>query len=182
MAKPIKALRKSVQIGVLAVEGLMMPDGLYKMSDTDICSAIDEPPSSISKWRASSAFKTLLLAGLAISEKPEKLKIAGYNKHVNASDLETASQYWLSKAAVNPKAFQLCAALMQETLERRFDRTFEQRVDEEERDRRLKERMQGKLVRRTFTDAIQSYMERHEELSANAVKFLTLPGLKTRGF
>lgn len=77
-----------------------------------------------------------------------------------------AFAYWVEMLKKgNAKAQSLVIACGIETIERRADRAFGVKVEEEERDRRLKERMKGKVVRRSFTDAVLDYKERHPELS-----------------
>ncbi len=52
MTESIKATRASVQIASLTVDGFMLPDGSYRMSQTQVAEAIAEAKSAVlfPKW------------------------------------------------------------------------------------------------------------------------------------
>ena len=62
-----------------------------------------------------------------------------------------------------------CAA---ESIERRADAQFGKVRTEADRDERLKARMQGKITRRTLTEAIKDYLDTNDGLSDNYRKWI----------
>lgn len=44
MTESTRAIRALLQIGSLTVDGFMLPDGSYRMSQTQAAETIDEPP------------------------------------------------------------------------------------------------------------------------------------------
>jgi hypothetical protein len=120
-----KAQRQTILIGPIEVEGFMMPDGSYRMSQTQSAEAIEKSEITARRFLDSKGIKSLL--GKAFRpdtiqiEKPENRGAFEFN----AIPLEVVSAFWLWEASKgNKKAIALCYALMTETLERRFDSAF----------------------------------------------------------
>jgi hypothetical protein len=44
MAKSVRAVQTSVQIGSLTVDGFMLPDGFYRMTQTKVAEAVSLKP------------------------------------------------------------------------------------------------------------------------------------------
>jgi hypothetical protein len=72
----------------------------------------------------------------------------------------------------NQAALDLVVACGVEALERRADAAFGVVQSEQERDQRLALRTAGIFARRTLTDAIRDYLDRHPELSDTYRKFI----------
>ena len=148
MTESIKATRASVQIGALEVDGFMLPDGSYRMSQTQVAEAVGLSRRNVSDFLRSKAIKALLGEGYTgtilereeIEIEPEPGK-RGQSRFM-AMPLEIVSAYWQWQShRGNKKALALCIALMTETLERRFDTAFGVTRTEQERNERLLERI-----------------------------------------
>jgi hypothetical protein len=124
-----KAQRATVQIGPLSVDGFQMPDGSYRMSQAGAAKAISESPVYALRFLTSKDSKALL--GEAYTDyTPEPIEVEATQgdrgqTRINALPLEVVSAYWLYRAFKgNKAAFTLTWALIQETLERRFDKAL----------------------------------------------------------
>jgi hypothetical protein len=147
MTDSVKAARAAVQIGSLAVDGFMLPDGDYRMSQAQAAQAIGESPVYALRFLQSKDSKALL--GEAYTDyNPEAVEVESEpgkrgQTRINALPLEVVTAYWLTRAYKgNQKAFILCWALLTESLERRFDEAFSVSRTEEERNTLLTERVQ----------------------------------------
>ena len=149
MTESIKATRAFVQIGALEVDGFMLPDGSYRMSQTQAAEAVGLSRRNVSDFLRSKAIKALIGKGYTgtilereeIEIEPEPGK-RGQSRFM-AMPLEIVSAYWQWQShRGNKKALALCIALMTETLERRFDTAFGVTRTEQERNERLQERIQ----------------------------------------
>ena len=145
----VKAQRSTVRIGDLEVDAFMLPDGSYRMSQTQAAESIDLGRQNVSDFLRSKTLKSLLGDSYTrqISDR-EEIEIEseqgkrGQSRFVSMS-LELVGIYWLLQAhRGNKKAFSLCTALMLESLERRFDAAFGVTRSEAERDERLAGRVQ----------------------------------------
>jgi hypothetical protein len=154
----VRATRAEFDIAGIPVAGLMMPDGSYRMSDTDIAAAIDEAANSLSHIRRNKTFKALISEGSPLSQKPEKLSVQGNNAKLNCSTIEFAAAYWVLRSKDNNKAFALATALVTESIQRRFDRAFGQHVTEAEYDASLRLRLERLNARRGWTDVVKDRM------------------------
>lgn len=148
MTESIKATRASVQIGALEVDGFMLPDGSYRMSQSQVAEAVGLSRRNVSDFLRSKAIKALLGEGYTgtildreeIEIEPEPGK-RGQSRFM-AMPLEIVSAYWQWQShRGNKKALALCIALMTETLERRFDAAFGVTRTEQEQNERLQERI-----------------------------------------
>jgi hypothetical protein len=147
MTESIKATRASVQIGALEVDGFMLPDGSYRMSQSQVAEAVDKPPVNALRFLESKALKSLLGEGYT-DYTPEQIEIEPEpsrrgQSRFNALPLEVATAYWVNQCFQgNKQALALVMALATETLERRFDTAFGVTRTEQERNERLQERIQ----------------------------------------
>lgn len=144
----MKATRSTVTIGSLVVDGFMLPDGTYRMSQAQAAEAIEEPPVYALRFLRSNDSKALL--GEAYTDyKPDPVEVENASNtrgqtRINALPLEVVTAYWLTRAYKgNKKAFALTWALLTETLERRFDNAFGVSRSESEREQRLSDRLQS---------------------------------------
>ena len=140
-----KATRATVTIGAIAVEGFMLPDGSYCLSQTQAAEIVGLTERNAREFLRSKALKSLLGEGYtpATSDiEPEEGQARGGSR-IQALPLEVVSAYWLWQAfRGNKSALPLCMALITESLERRFDAAFGISRTEAERDNRLSQRIQ----------------------------------------
>jgi hypothetical protein len=129
MSELIKAVRAIVPLGAIEIEGLMLPDAGYRMSQAQASEAVEEPPVYALRFLQSKDSKALLGEGYT-DYTPETIEVQSApgvrgQTRVNALPLEVVAAYWLYRAyRGNRKALLLCWALLSESLERRFDAAF----------------------------------------------------------
>jgi len=146
MTESIKATRASVQIGAMEVDGFMLPDGSYRMSQAQVAQAVDKPPVNALRFLESKALKSLLGEDYT-DYTPEQIEIEPEQSRrgqsrFNALPLEVATAYWINQCFQgNKQALALVMALATETLERRFDSAFNVMRTEQERNERLQEQI-----------------------------------------
>ena len=103
MSDTVIATRAIITIGPLSVDGFMLPDGSYRMSQSDTAKAIDLGRQSLSDFLRSKAIKRLLGEGFTgqkfeeISINPEE-RVSGRSRF-NATPLDVVSAYWLWHAS-----------------------------------------------------------------------------------
>lgn len=145
MTESIKATRASVQIGSLEVDGFMLPDGSYRMSQTQAAECVGLGVQNASDFLRSQAIKRLL--GEAYTPQifeiePIDEQLRGQSR-IRGLPLEIVSAYWLWQSSRgNKQALTLVMALLIESLERRFDTAFGVTRTERERNERLEVRIQ----------------------------------------
>jgi hypothetical protein len=139
-----KAQRATVQIGPLSVDGFQMPDGSYRMSQTQAAESVGKSQRNAGRFLESKGIKALRGEGYT----PDTIEVDSSNQargqaRFNALPLDVVSAYWLWEASKgNQQAIALCYALMAETLERRFDAAFGIERSESERSALLAQRLQ----------------------------------------
>ncbi|NEQ66138.1 MAG: hypothetical protein F6K21_11660, partial [Symploca sp. SIO2D2] len=74
MTESIRATRANVQIGSQEVDGFMLPDGSYRMSQAQVAQAVDKPPVNALRFLGSKAIKSLLGQGYT-DYTPEQIEI-----------------------------------------------------------------------------------------------------------
>jgi len=144
MTESIKATRASVQIGALEVDGFMLPDGSYRMSQAQSAECVGMTERNAREFLDSKTFKRLTGEGYtpAIFEIESQTQIRGQTRF-RALPLEVVVIYWVYQCyRGNKQAFNLLTALATESLERRFDNAFGATRTEQERNERLQERIQ----------------------------------------
>lgn len=164
MAKTIKAQLAPVKIGHLSIEGLLAEDGIFLVALPQISERFDVPQKNLSR-----DVKALLGNGLTFL----KVSIQGTRITVNAialSDFERLVAK-LDRAG-NRAAQDFRDDLVGVSLHQLFSDAFGIKFEHEDRQQWLKDRQEGKKVRRTFTDAIQAYLVRHPELSESRARFM----------
>ena len=139
-----KAKRAMVQIGPLSVDGFQMPDGSYRMSQTQAAESVGKSQRNAGRFLESKGIKALRGEGYT----PDTIEVDSSNQargqaRFNALPLDVVSAYWLWEASKgNQQAIALCYALMAETLERSFDAAFGIERSESDRDAFLAQRLQ----------------------------------------
>ena len=142
-----KATRTEITIGSYSIEGFMLPDGSYTLSQTQAAEVVGEPEINARRFLTSRGIKALLGEDYTpdtfeIQSSPEQGRGAS---RIRGLPLEIVSAYWLWQSYKgNKQALALCMALMTETLERRFDTAFGISRSEEERDQRLSDRLSSR--------------------------------------
>ena len=144
MTESIRATRASVQIGSQEIDGFMLPDGSYRMSQTQAAECVGKPEINARRFLTSKAIKALLGDGYT----PDSIEIESDKQlrgqsRFNALSLEVVTAYWFTQASQrNKQALSLVWALLTESLERRFDNAFGVTRTETERQERLTSRVQ----------------------------------------
>lgn len=150
-----KAIVATIELGFAKVEGLMMPDGTYAIAVPQLADIFQFDSNQTSR-----TFKPLLGKGFQF-DTSHKAKSELNPKAVNILYLPEVAR--LIKALAingNPIADEFLDAILEEGLDRRFARAFNLRVDEEEYDARIRQRMDRILARTTYTDFIRNrYLE-----------------------
>jgi hypothetical protein len=142
-----KAQRATVQIGSLSVDGFQMPDGSYRMSIAGAAESVGLIRRNAFEFLRSKAAKQLLGEGFtgSISEvevESSQSQSRGQSR-IQAIPLAVVSKYWLWQSyRGNKQAFALVDALLEESLERRFDEAFGVERSEADRNTILAQRLE----------------------------------------
>ena len=164
-----RAIRASILLGSIPLDVFQLPNGEYRLSQTQATEAVDKGEQSFRQFRASKSPEALQCKDL----EAVKWAVEGSPGKANLILIELGVAYWTKEAiAGNVKAARLLGACAIESIERRADAAFGAQVDEEERNERMKARIEGKVVRWLLTDAIAEYIKRHPELSDNDKKWM----------
>ena len=142
-----KAQRATVQIGPLSVDGFQMPDGSYRMSIAGAAESVGLIRRNAFEFLRSKAAKRLLGDGFTgsifeIEVESTPGQQVGQTR-IQAIPLNVVGKYWLWQSyRGNKPAFALIDALLEESLERRFDAAFGVERSESDRDALLAQRLQ----------------------------------------
>lgn len=184
MTESVRAVRALVQIGSLTVDGFMLPDGNYRMSQTQAAECVGKPEINARRFLDSKAIKALLGKGYT----PDTIEIESSSEQVrgqgrfNALPLEVVTAYWLTQAGEgNKQALSLVWALLTETLERRFDEAFGVARTPQERNEILSQRVQEleQDIREAFwvDDEARAERDHYERLlRENGINPWRIPG------
>ncbi|NET34443.1 MAG: hypothetical protein F6K19_20865 [Cyanothece sp. SIO1E1] len=140
-----KATRTEIQIGSITVNGFMLPDGSYRMSQTQAAECVGKPEINTRRFLNSKTIQELVGQDFT----PDSVEIESApgtpgQSRFNALPLEIVTAYWVSQCFQgNRQALALVMALATETLERRFDTAFGTVRAEQVRDQRLHERIEA---------------------------------------
>lgn len=142
-----KAVVASVDIGFTKIDGLMLPDGSYCVAVPQLANVFQ-----FDKNQASRTIKGLLDKGFQFDTAKSEL----HPKSVNVIKLDQVGQiiYRLAKKG-NPIADAFMQAILQEGLERRFDKAFDKKVSEDEYNALVALRMKRILARKLWTDTLR---------------------------
>ena len=144
MTESIKATRANVQIGSLEVDGFMLPDGSYRMSQTQVAECIGDDAVYARNFLRSKTLKALK----GETYTPETFDVdpvsqARGQTRIQGWSLEIVFAYWVYRCFKgNKRAFSLVLALGSESLERRFDNAFGVTRTLDERQEQLTSRIQ----------------------------------------
>jgi hypothetical protein len=147
MTDSVKATRATVQLGTLMIDGFMLPDGSYRMSQNQAAGCIEDDAVYARNFLTSRVLKSLRGEGYT----PETFEVSSEGQargqtRIQGWTLDIVFAYWVYRCHKGSKsAFNLVVALGTETLERRFDRAFGVARPEEEWDRRLSDAIVNQL-------------------------------------
>jgi hypothetical protein len=162
----IKAEIATVQIGHLEIEGLYAPEiNQFGVGIVQVCNLFSEP-------RKRSLKQLEALWGITF-QNHQKWTTSLNPKAINVIsliDFERILRVLDRKG--NQKAQELSDDLIGLSLHQLFSDAFNHHFEQEERQQWLKARQQGKIARRTLTDAIKDWLLAHPEVSDNKKKFI----------
>jgi hypothetical protein len=171
----IKAIRATIKLGDIDIDVFQLPNGSYGYSYDWIATLIERDKSVLSHKKSPFYLPRLL---------PSLIDNGLSNRRVSVEGISRTNFSWLTQNEIvdllDTLAFDhnivVCRTLLKatthETLDRRSDNSFGVKRTEEQRNQFLKARMEGKCVRRTLTDSIKEYINRHPELSENYSRFV----------
>jgi len=148
MTDSVKATRATVILGSLTIDGFMLPDGAYRMSQTQAAECIGKPEINARRFLGSKTIKALLGKDYTpdtVEIESESSQLRGQSRF-NALPLSVVTAYWFNQAIQgNQQASALVWAMLTETLERRFDSAFGVTRAEDDWDKRLSDRIIAQL-------------------------------------
>ncbi len=139
MTDSVKATRAIVTLGSIILDGFMLPDGSYRMSQTQAAEIIQLTERNAREFLDSKTFKQLSGEAYtpAIFEIEDGDQQRGQSRF-RGLPLKVVVIYWTYQCyRGNKQARNLLVALATETLERRFDRAFGVTRSEDDWDQRL---------------------------------------------
>jgi len=165
----VRVVRNVISMGDIPLDVFQLPDASYKLSQTQLAEAVDKKRQSVSDFLGSKSPEALPFKEFTC----QKGKVEGEKTTVNLVPVEIASAYWVKEAlAGNAKAIRILGACVAESIERRADKAFAIERKEEDYQKKMKIRIDGKIVRKSLVMAISDYIKRHPELSENNKKWL----------
>lgn len=151
----VKAMVAQVNFGFTQIEGLMLPNGGYAISATQVAEKFQ-----FDQNQASRSIKRILGNDFQFDQTTSELN----PKKVNVLSIEQFSKLVVELNGRGDKAAKaFIEAALFESIERRFDAAFGVVVSERERNDLLKARFEGVMTRRTLTDAIKDYGIRNDK-------------------
>lgn len=159
MTDSTKATRATIQIGDLTVDGFMLPDGSYRMSQTQAAESIGKPQRNAGRFLSSNTIKSLL----GNTYTPDSIEAEGIegqrgSPRFNALPLNVVAAYWVYECNKgNKQALPLVLAMTTESLTRRFDNAFGIQRSEDEYNQLLRD--QNAALQATLQDLSDAYAE-----------------------
>ena len=125
MSESIKATRATVAIGALTVDAFMLPDGSYRMSQTQAADLVGLSERNARDFLDSKTFERLVGEGYTPAIFDIDSEQSRGQSRFRGLPLEIVVIYWVYQCyRGNKQAFSLLIALATESLERRFDNAF----------------------------------------------------------
>ena len=125
MSESIKAHRATVAIGALTVDAFMLPDGSYRMSQTQAADLVGLSERNAREFLDSKTFERLAGEGYTPAIFDIDSEQSRGQSRFRGLPLEVVVIYWVYQCyRGNKQAFSLLIALATESLERRFDNAF----------------------------------------------------------
>lgn len=156
-----------VKIGIISIEGLMDEKGEYAVGVPQI--AMLFPYFQDDQNQAAKKLKRLMGIGFKTTRYKTEFN-RNVTLGVSLSDFKKVLRK-LDKLD-DVVAVELTDALVDLTLHQLFCDAFGVKFDADDRQAHLIARMNGKVKRRDYTDAIADYLKRHTELSDSYVKWI----------
>lgn len=176
MTNPIKATRATITLGDIKLDVFQLPDGSYRYGYEFLASLIDRDKSVLSDKKSPFHILKLLKSGGTMSEHNQKVKVDAISQTYNYN---TLSEVDLIECldTIDDLGFKIAKKLMKactlEALERRADAAFGTQRLEEEHNAKMVERINGKVDRLTFTDAIGLWLiDPRNDPSENTKRFI----------
>lgn len=170
--KPKKAIVATIRYAGFEFEGLRLPDSTYAIAISQIGKIFQFVHSNEQRTVKRLLGKGFQFVRTASELNPKKvniLLIEDFGRLVNAIARSQDKAYEKAREI----AFAIQDASVTTTLEMAYDLAFQNEQKLEEYQARQEARVQGKLTRRTLTDAIQDYINAHaEDVSDNYKKFI----------
>lgn len=142
-----KAVVATVDLGFAKIQGLMLPNGSYAVAVPQLADVFSFPNK-----HASRDIKALLGNGFQFPKAKSEL----HSKEVNILLVPQVSKLvYLLAVKGNSIANEFMLALVEEGLDRRFSKAFNQRVTEEEYQERIALRMKRLQARKLWTDVLR---------------------------
>ena len=152
-----RATRATVQIGDIPIDVYQLPDGSYRLGGRQVTDAVKEDSKSLPRFYGVKTLKALPGADGSLRQVR-----ADSGETFIPVAIEDAVGFWAgmmtSKGNIDAQA--LIVALATETLERRADRAFGVKRQEEEYDAALALRVKRIRHRRLWTDVIKDSQEK----------------------
>jgi hypothetical protein len=143
MTDQTKATRATVTLGSMTIDGFMLPNGEYRMSQTQAAEIIQLTERNAREFLESKAFKQA--SGEAYTPAIFEIEAGDQQRgqsRFRGLPLAVVVIYWTYQCyRGNKPARDLLVALATETLERRFDRAFNVTRLEDDYDQRLVDRL-----------------------------------------
>ena len=165
----LKATVTLVKIGVLEIEGLLLDDGRFAIAQQQIASLFSVIPTSAPKWLKSLLGNDFQLFSVKTNRNIESRQNRS-EKALLLTDLERLIFELALKG--NETAISISRALIGLSLQQLFCDAFGIKFEQAERQEWLKQRQKGKVVRRTLTDAIKDWLDKHPECTGNERTYL----------
>ena len=144
MSESIKATRATVAIGALNVDAFMLPDGSYRMSQTQAADLVGLSERNAREFLDSKTFERLAGEGYTPAIFDIDSEQSRGQSRFRGLPLEVVVIYWVYQCyRGNKQAFSLLIALATESLERRFDNAFGVVRTEQERNDATTERIKA---------------------------------------
>jgi hypothetical protein len=162
----VKADVAIVKVGLLEIEGLMMPDGSFRLAFSQLAS-LNLVPSN----RSLKQLKSLVSLDFP---SHQSVYTTLNSKKVNTIDLVDFELLLRKLDRMQVKeAREMVDMLVGLSIQQLFSDAFNIQFEEEQRQVYLKNRQEGKYVRRTATDALKDWLDKYRHLlSENERKFV----------
>lgn len=153
---PQKAVVAQIDFGYAKIEGLMLPDGSYRMGVSQVTSLM---PTLATQNNATREVKALLGKDSNLLKISSEISKAPVNTITIDQFIQLVKKVVIQKK--NEEAIALLIILAEESIERRFNHAFGVKCSEEDYNKLLTIRWKRLLARRDYTDVL---MERHIDL------------------
>ena len=134
MQSAYRAQRRTIYIGDIPLEVAMLPDGSYRLSQTQATEVVNTRRNSMFYFYRSKRLKAFMGDNFQCSSFSEELLIEGAPRPINPVTFEVACLYWQKCADKgNPQARALVVALVKYSLYDLADSAFGIKRDQSER-------------------------------------------------